>query len=124
MILYYNSSHYTTWEDAKNSCMQRNATLLDNKRDIQRCIGNKSGNGIWIGLKKNASNLTESVRKANIDDLFKIRKCESGNIAGDFRNNSCSNKLLPSFCRRGIVDVYVCSKCFCNTSLKNVSAWK
>ena len=104
--------------------MQRNATLLDNKRDIQRCISNKSGNGIWIGLKKNASNITESDRKANMDDLFKIRKCESGNIAGDFRNDSCSNKLLPSFCRRGIVDVYVCSKCFCNTSLKNVSAWK
>ena len=107
MILYYNASHYTTWEDAKNSCLQCNATLLDYKRDIQRCISHKSGNGIWIGLKKNASNVTESVGKANMDDLFKIRKCEIRNITGDFRNVSCSNRLLPSFCKKGIVDAYM-----------------
>jgi hypothetical protein len=118
VILYCNTPHYTTWEDAKNRCLQCNATLLDYKRDIQKYISNRSRNGIWIGLTKNAPNLTESVRKAT---LFKIRKCESRNIAGDFRNVSCSNKLLPSFCKRGTMNVYVLFyNCFCKTSLKNV----
>ncbi|CAB4004721.1 Hypothetical predicted protein, partial [Paramuricea clavata] len=98
VILYYKTPHYTTGKDAKNSYLQCNATLLEYKRDIQKYISNRSRNGIWIGLTKNASNFTESVRKAT---LFKIRKCESRNIAGDFRNVSCSNKLLPSFCKRG-----------------------
>jgi hypothetical protein len=120
MTLYYNASHYTTWEDAKNSCLQCNATLLGFNYEwnpIQQYISNVSSDEIWIGLKKNASNLTE-FPKANMDDLFKRRKCECRNIAGDFRNVSCSSKLLPSLCKKGIVDVHVRCNVFCCIGFK------
>jgi hypothetical protein len=78
---------------------------------IQPCTSNIPGDEIWIGLKKKISNRTE-FHKANMDDLFKTRKCECQNITGHVRNVSCSNDLLPSFCKKGIVNVYVCCKCF------------
>ncbi len=103
LILHYNPSHYLTWNEARNNCSQCNAGLLD-FRDVQ-CLNNISGDGIWIGLQKTASNSTH-IREGNVDDLFKTRKCEYQDFNGYKKHVSCAKTLLPSFCKKGNVQHY------------------
>ena len=100
-FLHYNAFHRVTWQDAKTNCSHCNASLADfSANGDATCIGNLPRDGIWIGLKKNSTNFTE-IRKANMDDLFISRLCESRNFSGHFENVSCTETFLPSICKRG-----------------------
>ncbi len=86
-----------TWDEANTHCSNRRETLID-FTDVEdlKYVKNKlstSHSGIWIGLKKNASNLTEILA----NDLFKVGlRCVSSNITGySVKNDSCS-KYIPS----------------------------
>ena len=99
----YNASHVMmTWEEAKTYCSKLNESLLDftDDEDLQYVKNLNASDlvDIWIGLKKNAFNLTEIL--ANVDDLFKVGVvCEYADINGQFvRNGSCTDSLLLSVC--------------------------
>lgn len=99
VIRNYTASPRTLpWKDAATYCSKRNATLLDfsDSEDLQY-VENLSDPSIWIGLRKNRSNLTGMF--GNIGDLFKIRWCEFANISGHLQGNvSCTKDLLSSVC--------------------------
>ena len=93
-----------TWQDAKNECSQSSTTLLDHTDSIHsKYVRNilkrlKKSRGIWIDLKKNASNLTIG-NEVLASDLLKVKWCESADITGSiFENVSCTNMQLSSVC--------------------------
>ncbi|CAB4023595.1 Hypothetical predicted protein, partial [Paramuricea clavata] len=96
----YNASRIMmTWEDAKTYCSTLNESLLDftDAEDLQYIKNISASDLMWIGLKKNAFNLTGIL--ANVDDLFKVGVCEYADINGQLiRNSSCTDKLLSSVC--------------------------
>ena len=90
-----------TWNNAKNMCSQYNTTLLDHTdSDDLKYIRNivmrsRNSRGIWIGLKKNATNVTEVLGS----DLFKVELCQVADIKGNsFRNVSCTSERFSSVC--------------------------
>ena len=84
-----------TWNNAKNTCSQSNTTLLDHTdSDNLKYITNivmrsRNSRGIWIGLKKNVTNVTAVLGS----DLLKVELCQAADIEGNsFRNVSCTSE--------------------------------
>ena len=101
-MIYNYYCNESRWDQAKTYCSKRGETLLDftDSEDLQYVKNlNASLPLIWIGLKKNKSDLNENVR--NVEDLFKIIHCEITKDDGpvSYRN---AYKLFPSVCVKSL----------------------
>ena len=121
-ISYRQLRREETWINAQRFCSRCNETLIDvsdptDFQYVREKINTTSKAGIWIGLKKNASNVSEF--KTN--DRLKIRWCLSANIGeSSALNVSCVGKLLPSICRKDAINGKSALICKSRMRLKSV----